>query len=92
VIFNNYALPVAPDFCLDHLDQKGKVLINNDLTWYKESFNETNKKDHLDQVKPNEYSNNSEWSKWSKENSGIGEAAKTNGNNHSDSDREVFEI
>jgi hypothetical protein len=92
VIFKNYGLPVSPDFSLDQLDQSGKLLKTNDLGRSKENFNELGEKDCLDQSNHNEHNNNGEWSKWFKDNSGIGAAVRTNGSNQSDSDREVFEI
>lgn len=92
VIFKNYGLPVPPDFSLDHLDQDDKILIDKGLSRSKENSGESVEKDHLDQDKSNEYNNNGEWSKWSKENSGKGVGIKTNGNGSFDLDREVFEV
>ncbi len=92
VIFKNYGLPVPSDFYLDHLDQNGKSLISNDLSWSKQDSGESGEQSLLDQSKPNEYNNNGERSKWSKQNSGNEAAAKTNENNQSNLDREVFEI
>ena len=91
VIFKNYGLPLPPDFCLDQLDQDGKPLPFNGLTWSKEDFSKTVQKTHLDQVKPNGSNSNGEWSNWSKENSGKGVTDKINENN-CNSDREVFEV
>jgi len=91
IIYKNYGLPLPADFSLDQLDQDDKSLTANGLTRSNEKFSENDNQDRLDRTKSSECNNNGEWSKRSKENSGIGAAIKTHSNN-SNSDREVFEI
>ena len=92
IIFKNYGLPVPADFSLDQLDQNDKLNIDNDLSWSNGNLSESDNQIDLDQLNPNKYNNNGEWSKRSKENSGIGVIPQTNGNNQTTSDREAFEI